>query len=263
MAEQQSPLRYWAELGKTDPAHTKQFQRAGGFRGTAIKPIWMTQRMTETFGPCGIGWGMAEPQFQIVPAGDELMVFCTIALWYTDGDRTSEPVYGVGGDKIVMKSQSGSRTNDEAMKASYTDALSNAMKQIGVGADVHMGLFDDSKYVREAAQHFAEERQGEQAPAAKGPPQQSKGPPARTQTKGDETAARNDYARIKGELQQCRTPAECDTVMVSADAAIGNIKVCSVEGWNRLIAFANAERKRCEQAEQDSDDFPGADGIAA
>src|SRR5690554_2076086 len=33
-------LDLWNRLGKTDPAHTKKFSRAGGFKGTAIKPIY-------------------------------------------------------------------------------------------------------------------------------------------------------------------------------------------------------------------------------
>ena len=69
-------------------------------------------------------------------------------------------VYGVGGDKVLGKSKYGPFTNDEAFKASYTDALSNAMKQIGVGADIHMGLFDDEKYVRETQREFAGGGQG-------------------------------------------------------------------------------------------------------
>lgn len=147
-------LRIWNALSKTDPKHTKQFSRAGGFKGTATKPIWLTMRLTEHFGPAGSGWGMGEPSFQVVPAGDEILVFCTVSLWYQEGSGPAT-VYGVGGDKVLAKRQSGSFANDEAFKASYTDALSNAMKQIGVAADIHMGLFDDQKYVREVAQEFA------------------------------------------------------------------------------------------------------------
>jgi hypothetical protein len=51
-------LALWDRLGKTDPKHTKGFSRAGGFKGTAIKPIYTTQKMTEEFGPAGKGWGM-------------------------------------------------------------------------------------------------------------------------------------------------------------------------------------------------------------
>ena len=51
-----------------------QFTRAGGFKGTAIKPMWANKQMTEFFGPCGIGWGMTEPHFEVQATGDEIMV---------------------------------------------------------------------------------------------------------------------------------------------------------------------------------------------
>lgn len=145
----------WDKLGKTDPAHTKQFKRAGGFSGTAIKPMWSYRRMTEEFGPCGIGWGVNEPSFQVVPGSDgEVLVYCTVGAWH--GNR-EQVVYGVGGDKVVGKNKYGLTSDDEAFKKAYTDALTNALKMIGVGADVHMGLFDDSKYVNTVAGEFAQQ----------------------------------------------------------------------------------------------------------
>lgn len=156
-------LRLWNALGKTDPKMTKKFTRSGGFSGTAIKPIWCTQRMTEYFGPCGIGWGSGEPKFEVVPAGEEIMVFCTVSLWYKESAETALPatVYGVGGDKVVLKQSNGLRASDEAFKSAFTDALGNAMKFIGVATDIHMGLFDDSKYVREMEQEFSGEKKQE------------------------------------------------------------------------------------------------------
>ena len=111
------------------------------------------------FGPCGVGWGPGRPEYQVVPAGDEILVFCTVGLWYIERSEgsslsKSETVYGVGGDKLLIKGSNGSRTSDEAFKAAYTDALGNAMKLIGVAADVHMGLFDDNKYVAEMKAEF-------------------------------------------------------------------------------------------------------------
>src|ERR1700677_4299650 len=70
-------MRIWSVLGKTDPAHTKTFKRAGGFSGTAVKPMWANKQMTELFGPCGIGWGQTEPQYQVVEAAGEVLVYCT------------------------------------------------------------------------------------------------------------------------------------------------------------------------------------------
>lgn len=149
-------LRIWNVLGKTDPAHTKAFKRPGGFSGTAVKPMWANKQMTEMFGPCGLGWGQTEPQFQVIPAADEILVYCTVGIWYIDGDIKCGPVYGVGGDKVLVKLASGIRTDDEAFKKSYTDAIGNATKFIGMAADVHMGLFDDNKYVASLKDEFAD-----------------------------------------------------------------------------------------------------------
>src|ERR1700743_1002400 len=84
MATSKTPenMRIWEALGKTDPAHTKQFTRSGGFRGTAIKPMWANLRMTEFFGPCGIGWWPDKPDFQVVETGEEVMVYCTVGVGY-------------------------------------------------------------------------------------------------------------------------------------------------------------------------------------
>ncbi len=144
----------WDKLGKTDPAHTKEFSRAGGFKGTAIKPMFSYRRMTEEFGPCGIGWGIGEPSFQVVPAGEEILVYCTVSIWH---EKPEQRVFGVGGDKVAGKNKYGLSTDDEAFKKAFTDAVTNALKLIGVGADVHMGMFDDNKYVNTVRQEFAEE----------------------------------------------------------------------------------------------------------
>lgn len=142
----------WDSLTKSDPKHTKPFSRAGGFKGTSLKPIWMTHRMTEAFGPCGVGWGMERPEFQVVTADKEILVYCTTALWHSD---RANIVYGVGGDKVMTVRNNGNVfCDDEAFKKAYTDSLSNAMKQIGMAADIHMGLHDDDKYVQEMREEF-------------------------------------------------------------------------------------------------------------
>jgi hypothetical protein len=148
----------WDKLGKTDPAHTKGFTRGGGFKGTAIKPMWSYRRMTEEFGPIGQGWGVNSPSFQVVPGTDgETLVFCTVSIWYEKPEQTS---WGVGGDKVIAKFSSGHKSDDEAFKKAFTDAITNALKMIGMGADVHMGMFDDSKYVNTIAKEFEAEKAG-------------------------------------------------------------------------------------------------------
>jgi hypothetical protein len=151
---QAANLRIWDALSKTDPAQTKQFSRAGGFKGTAVKPMWVIKRLTEEFGPCGEGWGIGEPRFDTVHAqnGDSL-VYCTVSCWHGTPENV---LYGVGGDKIAGTNKHGPYTDDEAFKKAFTDAVNNAFKFVGVAADIHMGLFDDSKYLAEIRQEFDE-----------------------------------------------------------------------------------------------------------
>jgi hypothetical protein len=185
-------LRIWSALETTNPKHTKPFQRAGGFKGTAIKPIYLTRLMTDQFGPCGVGWGMTKPEFQTIQCDKELLVFCSIAIWYVEQGRRSELVYGEGGDKVTIASSSGTRNSDEAFKAAYTDALSNAMKHIGAAADVHMGMFDDSKYVKETQKHFEEDG----APDPKKDPPTPK-PEIKTDQKKDTDPKTNGATKVR------------------------------------------------------------------
>lgn len=148
-----SNTEIWDALGKTDPAHTKKFSRAGGFKGTATKPIWVYRRLTEQFGPVGEGWGHSKPAYDVVNGADnEVLVYCTVECWH--GSRENS-FYGVGGDKVVAKRGQGLFNNDEAFKSAFTDAVMNAFKSVGVAADVHMGLFDDDKYVAAMEREFS------------------------------------------------------------------------------------------------------------
>ena len=139
-------MEIWNKLCETDPEHTQKFQRPGGFKGTAIKPMWAIKRMTEEFGPCGTGWGMYRPTFDWQDNCG--LVFCTVGVWYYDAEfQETKDVYGVGGDRFTgLRANGNSFVDDEAFKKAYTDAIMNALKFIGVGADVHMGIFDDNKY---------------------------------------------------------------------------------------------------------------------
>lgn len=156
-------LAIWNALSRTDPAHTKQFKRAGGFSGTAIKPMWIVHKLTAQFGPVGEGWGMGKPDFQVVPGNNgEMLVYCTVECWH---GSPKNKLYGVGGDKIVTYIKANEQykrperweNDDEAFKKAFTDAVGNAFKFVGVGADVHMGQFEDSKYVQQVAREYAEQ----------------------------------------------------------------------------------------------------------
>jgi len=197
--------KLWDMLGRTDPTHTKQFTRGGGFKGTAIKPMWSYRRMTEEFGPCGTGWGIGAPEFSIQDCGEERLVFCTVSVWYEKHEQT---LIGVGGDKVVGKNKYGVSTDDEAYKKAFTDAVTNALKLLGVGADVHMGLFDDNKYVNAMKEEFSDvEKSPEQpAPQARVPGYHKNGVrTARSLKQPDPATGLSIWDEFMKDLWQCDT----------------------------------------------------------
>lgn len=111
-----------------------------------INPQWKYEAMTEVYGLCGLGWKFAIDETNIIdlPNGEK-MIFMKVALHIKDGDSWSEPIYGCGGDFIVKQETAGLHADDEAYKKCLTDALGNALKNIGVAADVYRGMFE-TKY---------------------------------------------------------------------------------------------------------------------
>lgn len=172
LVDDANPMRVWDKLSRTDPAHTKPFKRPG-FSGTQIDPTYRLQQMTAMFGPVGQAWSILEPKFDVIPGyGDEKLVFCTVGIVFPkDGDVYNPgTTYGVGGDYIVRNAKDEGakpRSTDEAFKMAFTDALGNAMKTLGLGADVFMGQMDDAKYVRQVTEEIAQEKKA--AAVAKDP----------------------------------------------------------------------------------------------
>jgi len=159
MSQQTQPNVHpvWDQLAQTNPDHTKQFERPGGFKGNDINPQYRWQKLTEVFGPAGIGWGTCQETVWTQPMeGGQILVFVRLKLWYLDPgtNEIGETPFGCGGDFIVKQTKRGLTPDDEGYKKAYTDALGNAARFLGLGADVYMGLFDDSKYINALREQF-------------------------------------------------------------------------------------------------------------
>lgn len=118
---------------------------AGRLSGkTDISPQWRLQVMTEQFGQCGEGWGYSIERLWTEPGVDgQVFAFAQLSLWAGDKEKRID---GIGGSMLVQKEKNGLHCNDEAFKMAVTDALSVAMKALGVAADIYLGLWDGSKY---------------------------------------------------------------------------------------------------------------------
>jgi hypothetical protein len=148
-------LQLWNRFEKTDPQFTKRYKGTGGFEGTDINPMYRAKKMTEAFGPCGIGWGSEEVESRIVTGMDGTMIwYSKVRLWYIwDGQRGTIEQWG--GTRLSSTNKSGCFTDDEAAKKSYTDAEGKCISKIGIGADIYLKLFDGSKYSNQPSEEAA------------------------------------------------------------------------------------------------------------
>ena len=137
----------WDAMKQPPPEALKKIT-GGRLSGmTDIKPQWRYEVITEMFGPCGVGWKFETTKVEFQPGADEQMaVFVDINFYYKFNDEWSAPIPGTGGSMFISKEQRGLYTSDEVIKMATTDALSVALKYLGVGADVYSGLWDGSKY---------------------------------------------------------------------------------------------------------------------
>ena len=141
---------------KQPPKEALRTIQAGRLSGkTDINPQWRYKAMTEQFGPCGVGWKYEILRLWNEPANDgQVFCFAEINLYFLSdtnvGNIWSDPIPGVGGSMLVIKEHSGLHASDEGYKMAITDALSVAMKMIGVAGDIYAGLWDGTKYSGES-----------------------------------------------------------------------------------------------------------------
>ena len=128
------------------PDEAKKAISAGRLKGmTDINPMWRIKKLTEEFGPCGIGWWTKVTDRWTETVGDETCAFVDLELYIKVGDEWSRPITGSGGSKLATKERSGIYVSDECYKMAETDALSVACKKLGIGADVYFSA-DRTKY---------------------------------------------------------------------------------------------------------------------
>jgi hypothetical protein len=157
MSEQN--LALWNEFAVTDPAYTKSFSRGGGFSGTAINAAYIIKRLTDMFGPCGIGWRFVREHDEFVTGhaldGQGLSRSVVHVLrghleykvngageWIATGPQFGQTTF-------VGTNKNGLNTDEEAPKKSVTDCLGKCALLLGIGADIHMGEWDDNKYLND------------------------------------------------------------------------------------------------------------------
>lgn len=144
-------MEVWDAL-RTPPKEALKKIKGGRLSGmTDISPQWRYKAMTEQFGMCGVGWKYEVVRvFTEAGSDEQVFAFAEVLLFVRlpilgtalDDCAWSDPIPGLGGSMLVAMESKGLYSSDEAFKMAITDALSVAMKMLGVGADIYMGMAD-------------------------------------------------------------------------------------------------------------------------
>lgn len=163
-------LRFYSQ-GCEVPADALKPIKAGRLKGMSdVNPMWRMKRMTEIFGPVGFGWKYEIVKQWTEAYGNEVKCFCNVHLFVRDPETKewSEPIPGNGGSAIVSMESKGAYVNDEGYKMALTDALSIAMKPLGIGGNIWYGPkatgHNESKYeesTRESTNQSQQSQQGQ------------------------------------------------------------------------------------------------------
>ena len=148
----------WDRAYITDPQAVKAIT-GKQYKGNSPKPYWIVERLTEEFGPCGIGWGFGIHNERMERLADgEILHVAMVRFWYVlDGKRGE--LEQIGQTRAVYaKRDGGLMVDEDAPKKSVTDALVKCASYLGFAGDIFSGRWDDSRYVSEAGEHWDRKR---------------------------------------------------------------------------------------------------------
>lgn len=231
-------LSLWNAVEKTPLDQTKPIT-GKSYSGTSPKPHYLIHKATETFGPCGIGWGFTIEDERIEEgAGGERMSIARVKVWFKWNGERGE-VEHIGGTSFAGTRKNGNPfTDEDAPKKSVTDALIKALSMIGFAGDIFMGRYDDSKYVAD----LKEEAAGAAKEAAKA---------------SKDTSAREIYSTLETDMRLNKTRADLERWI--RDPEVKTLRAKLPRDWDANLRQAAADHGRTltEPAQDEAERFPG------
>ncbi len=137
-------LELWKKVQTTNPKYTKKVAGRGGY--TAIGATYQFKKATEVFGLYGCGWGVRGCKYDYVkkPNGEILEVILEATFYYK---------YSTVEGNFELSTCMPYQVRNDTRKKLLTDLTTKALSKLGFSADIFMGLFDDSEYIKKAKSH--------------------------------------------------------------------------------------------------------------
>ena len=154
-------MKIWDSVCKTDPKHTNEVKYGRKF--TAIDAHYQVRELTKKFGPCGIGWGVADSQYSLLINDpndhNQNVLEYTAKFWFVlDGKRGEFDISaGIECYEYSNKHSKWLKVGDIHKKVK-TSALSKGISLLGFNADIFMGLYEDNQYVQSLRNEFRDQK---------------------------------------------------------------------------------------------------------
>ena len=136
-----SNMDIWNKLSPSDPKYLKKIS-FGARSFTAIDPQYQVMKMTEQFGPVGVGWGWHTTTEVVTVSNGDSAVLAHVTVWH--GSHSNSFGAFTGCRKFFDAAKG--RLAEDAPKMAVTDGLTKALSHIGCDADVFLGKMDGNKY---------------------------------------------------------------------------------------------------------------------
>ena len=141
--DEKENMKLWESVCTTDPKYTKEV-RLGKYVFTDIDAHWNIRRATAKWGPFGSTWGLRDCFYSFIQSKEDVVGIVLQGDFYYPGGAfyiaADMPYEGRG----------------ETLKKLQTMCIGKSLSRLGFSADVYMGMFDDSAYVAEQKEKYAD-----------------------------------------------------------------------------------------------------------
>lgn len=158
MSNNDSNIRLWNSVEKTDVGHTKPVT-IGSRKYTAIDATYQQKKATEIFGPYGETWGLKESEFDYCMAEQSGLVIHRAVFFYPSqlnaggsvGHPSAQfPIHNAIKAFKFRSKQDGEKyldIDEDFAKKMETNTISKALSRIGFNTDVFLGKFENQMYM--------------------------------------------------------------------------------------------------------------------
>ena len=136
--QKKTNMNVWNSITESDPKYLKPVS-FGARKFMSIDPQYQIKKMTETFGPVGIGWGY-DVEYDYPSNENLILIVAKVSIWITLPENKFGPIAG----SRTFWTSAMKRPAEDAGKMALTDALTKGLSHLGCDADVFLGIHDNN-----------------------------------------------------------------------------------------------------------------------